>query len=53
MKPFLKYRNVNVFDLVKVLLIGVCSLVFLLLISNVWKKYNSRITTTGISYSVR
>ena len=56
MKPevsFPKSGSRIVFRMVKVFIFGVCSFLFLLLMDDVWKKYSSRITTTGVSYSVR
>ena len=58
MKYFLKIFDLNyqlrIFFLgIKALLFGVCFIFFLLLIDDVWRKFSSNITTTGISYSVK
>ena len=41
------------FTAVKVVLFGVSFLLFLILMDDIWRKYNSKITTTGIQYTVR
>ena len=41
------------FTAVKVVLFGVSFLLFLMLMDDIWRKYNSKITTTGIQYTVR
>ena len=49
-----KYLNLKtIFWAVKAFLFGACFSLFVLLIDDIWNKYSSRITTTGISYSVR
>ena len=38
---------------IKIFIFGICFVLFLLLIEDVWRKFSSNITTTGISYSVK